>query len=86
MPSKVNCIVSKIHNTVVMLYNGLRLSLKSMLLRYLMPIKLPAADKKKAHSLMMSRVNKGSAGVPSIPVSLPLVISMSSNRPKARLR
>ncbi len=86
MPSKVNCMVSKIHNTVVIVYKGLRLNLKFMALRFLRPINAPTALKIKAHSLAMSRVSNGNTVVPSWTVSLPLVTSINRNKPKARAR
>ncbi len=68
IPSKVNCMVSKMHSNVVIVYSGLRLNLKSMDFRYLRPMKAPANVRKKAHSLMMSSVSNGRAVSPSLPV------------------
>lgn len=50
------------------------------------PIKVAAAVKKNAHSLMMSKVNKGRAVKPSASVSLPLVTTSRRNKPNARAR
>ena len=85
-PSKVNCMVSKMHRTVVIVYRGLMLNLKSIDLRYLSPINVPATDRKKAHSLMMSKVSNGRAVTPSASSSLPLVTTISRNKLKAKAR
>ena len=79
-------MLSKIHKIVVIVYKGLTLILKSIDFRYLRPIKAPATDSKKAHSLMMSKVSNGRAVTPSDPGSLPLVTTISRNKAKAKAR
>jgi len=78
--------MSRVHSNVVRLYKGLRLNLKFIDLRYLMPIKAPATASKKAHSLKMSRVNNGSLVSPSLPVLLPQVTTVNRNKHKASAR
>ncbi len=74
------------HNTVVIVYKGLSLKLKPMDLSLLMPIKAPTAVRKKAHSFAISSVNNGRVVTPSLVISLPLLTTMSRNKPKARAR
>ena len=77
-------MVNRTHKTVVIRYSGFFLKLDPLEYSCFKPIKLPAAVKKNAHSLMISKVNIGSAVIPSVSVTRPLLITSKRNRPNAR--